>query len=172
LFLYFLIPFIFAISLDPGIRTFLTGISEDEVIKIGNNMGEKIKKLLKRKDNIKENENIPKRKKKKNELRINRKISYLVEEMHWKTINYLTRKYKTILIGDMSVKSIISKSGVLSSMTKRIASAMSLYRFRERLKYKCVVRNHEYRMVNERYTSKCCSMTWVVRVFIIAVIAI
>jgi IS605 OrfB family transposase len=77
--------------------------------------------------------------------------------MHWKSINYLTKKYNTILIGDMSVKSIIRKNGVLNSMTKRIASAMSLYKFCERLKYKCSIKNVKYKMVNERYTSKCCS---------------
>lgn len=145
------------IVLDPGVRTFLTGISENEVIKIGGNMSGKLRKLLTRKDNITSNKYIPKYIRKKNELRINRKISYLVDELHWKTINYLTNKYETILIGDMSVKSIIRKNGVLSSMTKRVASAMSLYQFHQRLAYKCNIKCREYRMINEKYTSKMCS---------------
>ena len=38
------------ISIDPGIRTFITGISENEVIKIGNNVSDRIQNYLNRID--------------------------------------------------------------------------------------------------------------------------
>ena len=49
-----------------------------------------------------------KKKKKCYELKHNKKISNLIDELHWKTINYLTHNYKTILIGNMSSKNIVS----------------------------------------------------------------
>jgi putative transposase len=88
----------------------------------------------------------------------NRKIKNLVNELHWKTIDYLTKNYKTIIIGDMSVKSIVNnKNSNLSKMTKRIAYTLSFYKFKERLKYKCLLNNCNYSEVNEKYTSKMCS---------------
>ena len=43
-------------------------------------------------------------------------------------------------------------------MTKRIALALSFYKFRERLKYKCFVKKCDYKKVKEYYTSKMCSV--------------
>ncbi len=33
----------------------------------------------------------------------------MINDMHWKTINYLTDNYKTILIGNLSTKNIVEK---------------------------------------------------------------
>jgi len=145
------------ISLDPGIRKFMTGISENEVIKVGKEVSGKLKKLIERKDKIMENKDIPNKIKKKNEFLINRKINNYVTELHWKTIDYLTKNYSIILIGDMSAKKIISKNGNLEEMTKRICQSMSFYKFRQRLEYKCISKNLTYRVIDERYTSKACS---------------
>jgi putative transposase len=137
------------ISLDPGIKTFITGLSENEIIKIGSNMQNKIKTLLIKHD---------KTKKRKIKQSCNRKIKNIVDELHWKSIKYLTDHYKIILIGDMSVKSIINnKTSVLTSITKRVASSLSFYKFRQRLEYKCHESRCHYKMVNERHTSKMCS---------------
>ena len=43
-------------------------------------------------------------------------------------------------------------------MTKRIATAMKLYSFKQRLKYKCSVNNISYGEINEQNTSKMCSV--------------
>jgi putative transposase len=78
--------------------------------------------------------------------------------MHWKTINFLTNNYKTILIGDMSSKSIINnKTSNLSKLNKQLANALSFYKFREKLQYKSSIKNNNYVKVNEYYTSKMCS---------------
>lgn len=46
--------------------------------------------------------------------------------MHWKTIKYLTKNYKTILIDDINCKSIVSnETNVLSNILH--------YEFRQRL---------------------------------------
>jgi putative transposase len=95
--------------------------------------------------------------KKKNEMMINKKISNLVNELHWKTIDYLVKNNNNILIGNMSSKSIVKKTGNLRSMTKRIAMSLRFYEFHQRLKYKCDVHKIGYGKINEWMTSKMCS---------------
>ena len=75
--------------------------------------------------------------------------------MQWKTIDYLTKNYCTVLMGNMSTHDIVLTN--LNKMTKRIAHLMKFYIFNERLKYKCVLTNTKYRYVNEKYTSKTCT---------------
>jgi IS605 OrfB family transposase len=146
------------ISLDPGIRTFMTGLSEKEVIKLGTNVSDKIKSKLRQTNTIEKNDNIPNKIKKKYEKRNNKKITNLVTEMHWKTIKYLIDNYSSILIGNMSVKGIVcNKTSKLTKMTKVIAQRMSFYTFRQRLEYKCESNRIHYKVVDERYTSKVCS---------------
>ena len=143
--------------MDPGIRTFMTGLSENEVIKIGNNCQSKIKKLLKKTDRL-EAYKVQNKKNRKQLCNTRFKLKNLISDMHWKSINFLTKNYKTILIGDLSVKGITNKkNSVLNKMTKRIGMALSFYTYKLRLKYKCYVNNCIYTEVNEKYTSKMCS---------------
>ena len=146
------------ISLDPGIRTFMCGLTNNSVVKIGNNISGKIKKQLKRLDKINKNKQIPNKIKKKNEKIINRKIKNIVDETHWKSINYLIKNYGNILIGDMSVKGIVNnKTSKLNKMLKRIAYKLKFYKYRQRLIYKCKLHNIGMRVIDEKYTSKICS---------------
>ena len=48
------------------------------------------------------NETISDKIKKKNEKMINKKISNIVSDLHWKTIKYLTDNNEVILMGNMS----------------------------------------------------------------------
>lgn len=147
------------VSLDPGIRDFMTGISANEVLKIGGNMSGKIRARLERTDEIKKNPNIPTKIKRKHEKRNNMKISHMVDEMHWKVANYLVGNYKTILIGDLSVKGITKKeTSQLPPMTKRIGYKLKFYTFRQRLEYKCQLNKVKYAVIDERFTSKMCSV--------------
>lgn len=152
------IPKYEAIGLDPGIRTFMTGYSKGHVLDIGNNLQKTITKELKEIDSINKSE-LPKKKRRIAENKRYNKINNLVDDIQWKTINHLTNNYHTILIGNMSTKGIVGnwKSNGLYKMTKRIALLMRLYVFTERLKYKCSIKDCDYGMINERYTSKICT---------------
>ena len=94
-----------------------------------------------------------------------KKINNIVDDLHWKTIKYLTNNYDNILIGNLSTKSIVSNSkrqykrtnNQLHKNTKRVAMLMSLYRFRQRLEYKCLFMKKGYALINEAYTSKTCT---------------
>jgi len=146
------------ISLDPGLRTFMTGLSEKNAIKIGNNVNKIIAKKIKRLNNIKYNKIIPVKIKKKNELIINRKIEHMIDDLHWKTIKYLTNNYNNIFLGDMNAKSIVCKTkSILSPLQKTACLRTRYYVFQQRLEYKCIATKTNYKLVNEMYTSKTCS---------------
>lgn len=138
------------ISLDPGLRTFLTGISDNEVVEIGK-MKQNNLRLWKYAKKL--GKNLTDAKKSKCWKRING----LANDLHWKTINYLTSKYENIMLGDMSTKNIIKNGGKLSDDDKRLAQGLSLFKFRERLKYKCSLRKVNLFIVDEGFTSKMCS---------------
>lgn len=147
----------YTISIDPGIRTFLTGISDNHIIKIGNNMSYKIGIYLLKNDNLKgdiKNGKIKKRYEKIN----NKKIKNLITDLQWKTINFLTSHYKTIYIGKWSTKKISNNdTSNLSGFVKRIASRLRFYEFLEKLRYKCIEKRINIIIKSEAYTSKMCS---------------
>jgi putative transposase len=147
------------IVLDPGLRTFMTGLSDNEHVKIGTNVHKIIRSKIKKLNYIKNNKYIPIKIKKKNEKIINRKIKNKINELHWKTINYLINNYNTIFLGDMSAKSIVnSNKSILSNESKVACLRTGYYEFLLRLKYKCSITSTKFKLVNECYTSKTCSL--------------
>jgi putative transposase len=146
------------ISLDPGLRIFMTGLSETNAIKLGANVNKIIGSKIRRINKIKKNDSISKKIKNKNEKMINRKITNMVDDLHWKTIKYLTNTYKKILLGDMSAKSIVNNNkSILSPIQKTACLRTRYYTFSQRLEYKCKLTKTSYSLVDEMYTSKICS---------------
>ncbi len=159
------------ISLDAGLRTYLTGMSNDRTVEIGTNLSKMIQDDLTILDNINARPEIPKKIKKKYETRINGRIERRIDELHWKTINYLTTNFDHIILGNLSTKCIVKrnekksenietedvKKKQLSKMMKRVAMKMSFYKFKERLKYKCQRHKINLQLINEYLTSKLCS---------------
>jgi transposase len=144
------------IAIDEGIRTFCTGITNDEAIKIGTNISSRIRDYLKRIDKINKIDSLTQKEQAKKTHKYYRKINNIVSELHWKTIKYLIDNYKIIVIGNLSMKNA-SQKGNLNTMTKRIGLMLSHYKFRQRLQYKCVTRKNNMEIINESYTSKVCS---------------
>jgi len=143
------------ISLDPGLRTFLTGVSNTKGVQICNNLMPKLELYLNK---------IGKTKNPKSHKRHYKKITNYVDELHWKSINYLVKNYKNILIGNMSSKSTNRNStSKLSPTVKKMLQYSSIFKFRQRLKFKCFQYNRNYIEVNESYTSKTCSMCGVIK---------
>jgi len=142
----------------------MTGVSENSLLSICNGINEHIKKRIKRLQIIKNNDKIPKKIKKKNELLINRKISNQVDDMQWKSISYLVNNYNTILLGDMSAKSIVSNyNNCLNKTQKTACLRTKYYQFQQRLEYKCKINNINYNLINEAYTSKTCSICAIIK---------
>jgi transposase len=147
------------VSLDPGVRTFMTGVTPSNMIEIGTKCSKRIRTLLKDMDRTNRKKTLKKKLKEKHSNRIRNKIKNIVNDLHWKTISHLTNNYNKVFIGDLSPKSVISKENPkLTKMTKRVLTCLSIYKFRERLEWKCDWKNVEYEMINEFYSSKTCSL--------------
>jgi IS605 OrfB family transposase len=127
--------------------------STNKCANIGNNLGNKLQKYFKQINRIKNCRRNKKKKIKKAIIGYNKKIQNVIDDLHWKSINYLIKNYGNILIG--SVK--ISTKNNLPKNVKKIAVAMSLFKFKQRLQYKCLRNNIGYTEVDEAYTSKTCT---------------
>ncbi len=146
------------IALDPGIRTFITGYSLTDIITFGDKCTEKIFSLLLTHDKLiildthtqKEKDNINEYKKK-----LRYKVQCMIDDMHWKTIKYLTSNYSIIICPRFETKNMMKK---LSKENNRKLAALSFFKFQERLKYKCKVNNRKLIVMNESYTSRTCSV--------------
>jgi len=134
------------ISLDPGVRTFVTGYTNDKhILEIGTNVYKKIKMYHKKIDKIND---------RKKSAKTERRIQNLVDDLHWKTIKYLCKNYKTVILGEICTQSILR--GKLHGMTKRVLQSLSHYKFHQRLNYKSKLNKTIYKRVREDYTSKTC----------------
>ena len=80
--------------------------------------------------------------------------SCMVDDMHWKAIKYLTSNYKIIIYPDFRTKGMMKK---LSKSNKRKIAALSFYKFKQRLIYKCKAEGCSLIIMNEAYTSRTCS---------------
>ena len=94
------------VSLDPGIRVFLTGISDDHSIEYGVNLSDIVEYKIKHIDHIQCNSSIFPDRKKKIVDRLKNNLSNLIDDFHWKITNNIVKNYKHVLIGNMSSKSI------------------------------------------------------------------
>jgi IS605 OrfB family transposase len=144
------------ISLDPGIRTFLTGYSSNGIVEIGTKIQQKIKQKIRQIDNINNNPELSKKQKDRAISKRYDLIKNMVNDVHWKTADYLTKNFKTIVIGNFSTKTIGERDDV-NDMTKRIGNMFSFYQFKEKLKYKCFKTGTNYKHIDEAFTTKCCS---------------
>jgi len=143
--------------IDAGVRTFLTGISDNHILEIGNNVKETLRPLFLKIDAI-NNSNMPNKAKKKKRNRIYKRIKNLVTDLHWKSINHLVKTYGTIVIGEWRTQSCCSKKNkTIDAMTKRIMSQLSFYKFLKKLEYKCSQYRVFLHVIPEHFTSQLCS---------------
>jgi putative transposase len=146
-----------SVAMDCGVKTFQVGYSESKIIEISPHLRETMKKYLKNIDSIEQSQLSDGKKKRATNKRY-KYIKNCINDLHWKSIKYLTDNFETIQIGNLSTKAICKKEGKLDKMTKRVAILMSLYVFKERLKYKCYLKCCKYKEINECYTSKTCTL--------------
>lgn len=149
-------------SLDPGVRKFQTLYSKEEVIHVGvkkellRRYFNKLDKLqsLRMKGDIRKS-------KKKYENRIRDKIENVVDDLHYKTINYITKKYNTIILPTFESQKLLKKMD--SRISKRMLLAYKQYQFKTRLQQKCAQRGNRLILCTEEYTSKTCGRCGVIK---------
>jgi len=150
------------ISLDPGIRTFLTGYADNHTFDLGVESNV-LSELLLKIDSIQklEKSSTSKRKAKrlrKQRLRLFRRITNLVDDLHFKTIKFLTENYSVIYLGDFRVKSMVKKkTSKLPRIVKRLMYMYSFYKFKQRLIWRAKAEGSTVLVVDESYTSMTCT---------------
>ena len=150
-----------AVAVDPGIRNFGTYFSTDGRFGwVGQRAFEIILKLNIRIDKIKSV--IAKTEDKLYKFRLRRaidrmyhKIRDLVDELHWKFINFLTKEFSIVIFPPFNVSEMVKKSGrKIRKVVVRSMMALRFYEFKERLKNKCKERHVLFIEQNEAWTSK------------------
>ena len=145
------------VSIDPGVRVPLTCMSEDDFADLGVVTKEKVEKLITKRDEAIFSDKISPSQRRTVMKKINKKIKNVVNDFHWKTCKTLTQTYQNIIIGNMSVKGIVKKGGVLKGFDRKVTLSMSLGKFRNRLKFKCQEQNKSLKIIDEFCTSQMCS---------------
>ena len=147
------------VGLDAGLRTFMTCISNEHAIQFGNKINNDISTILKRIDKNNNNNKLTEGIKSYRNKKLYKRIDNMVDEMHWKIINYLTNTYERIYIGILNMKDVVNnETSNISNMSKRVGLMMKHFQFRQRLIFKCKSKRISCIEVNERYTSKTCSV--------------
>jgi len=141
------------ISLDPGIRKFMTGYDPTgKTILIGDGEADVIiNKLL-------EIDDLESKKDDNYKFLINKiwlDIKNKVNELHWKTIRYLLDNYDIILLPKFLISGMV-RSKKIGRKTKRMLYMYSFFQFKQKLLWKASVENKKVIIVDESYTSKTC----------------
>jgi putative transposase len=143
-------------ALDPGVRTFQTVYSESSITSF------EIKKQVVKKLLLKLDELNTQRSKKSlklskiiyREQKYRRKLDNLINDIHYKTCNWLTKTYDTIHLPTFETQEIAKKSR--NKNMNRILMLMKHYKFKSRLISKCEERRRQFVSVTEEFTSKTC----------------
>lgn len=151
------------VSIDPGVRTFLTTWSPDgEVYKIGDGDSTKMYGLLLRMDKLISSVANAKGRSKWRKNRVlgslRQQIENFQRDVHYQSAKFLTSKYDDIILPVFGGKQMSSKTDRrLRTKTVRSMLGMGHYAFRQRLKDVAERRGCRVLECTEEYTSKTCS---------------
>jgi putative transposase len=150
-------------ALDPGVRTFQTLYSQQTIGEFGYNTGDKLNNLYHREDRIKAilaTNKLSSKKKfklKKRCAELRTKAKHIVEDLHWRTADTLTKIFQVILLPVFSSKRMANKQDrKLGKSSTRLLLGLSHYSFQQKLLYKAKQRGRNVILCKEHYTSKCC----------------
>lgn len=151
------------ISLDPGIRTFLSGFDTETTIEIGDKANEKMYPLLKKLDRYIGRAKTTKTKKEKHVFsmrikQLRKRIKNLQTELHKKVSTWLCKNYNHVIIPNFESKEMSKKQGrKIRTKTVRQMTVLGHKTFIEKLKTKAEEMNVKVVFVDESYTSKTCA---------------
>jgi putative transposase len=147
------------VALDPGVRTFQTYFSQKEFGTIGDGINMDIRKIN---DKIERLEALKAKSKSKTRYNLKRrclksrsKITNKVNDLHWKAVSFLTRRYKVIFLPIFKTKQMTSNSP--NKKTNREMYNLAHYKFKMRLKHKAKINGCRVIDCCESYTSKTCT---------------
>jgi putative transposase len=153
------------VALDPGVRTFMTLISENSYGYLGNDSNLQIQKLCFKLDKLiskmSKAASAQKKRFKKATGRLKYKIQHMVKELHHKTAKFLVDNFDVILLPSFESSKMVSKSRrKIRSKTVRQMLTLSHYQFKKHLEWKAWESGKvALTEINEAYTSKTVSWT-------------
>ena len=153
------------VSLDPGVRSFLTYFAEDSAGHIGKGDFGRIQRLCAHLDDLLskaklEKRRFAKRNKYKAAGRIRTKIGNLIDELHHKAAHWLVNHFDVILLPNFQTSEMAKRAGrKIRSKTARSMLTFAHYRFQQFLEWKCRQYGKALFLTNEAYTSKTVSWT-------------
>lgn len=152
------------VAIDPGVRTFLSYLSETSVGKVGEGDFSRIQRLCFYLDDLisrtSKAKSSAKRRMKKAASRIRIKIKNLIDELHHKAARFLVDNFDVILLPTFETSKMSLKSRrKIRSKTVRSMLTFSHYRFKQFLKHKAFETGKLVLDVCEAYTSKTVSWT-------------
>lgn len=146
------------VSIDPGIRTFLSIYSPNGISgEIGSNIDflEKTQRRINRiKSFISQSHGIRKKRLKIKSFKLQHKIENKRKDIHFKIANFLCKNFDTIIIGNLGITQIASTK--LNKKTKRRMYLWGHYQFKQRLQSIAKKEGKVVGLVDESYTSKTC----------------
>ncbi|KAJ3371269.1 hypothetical protein GGF31_003448 [Allomyces arbusculus] len=143
------------VALDPGLRKFMTGYSESEYFTVKRDMS----KVLKLRAKIVLLQSLRAKHKLSNKTKVAKlftRLGHLTDDLHWKTITYLTTRYTDILLPSFESQDMMR--GFRNRSNNRNFSELKFYLFKCRLVHKAEERGVRVYIVNEAYTSKTCTV--------------
>ena len=153
------------VSVDPGIRSFVSFYSTDCCGKIGLQNFGRILSLGRHLDNLISRRTVCKNKRsrhnmRKAERRLRCKIRDLVDELHHKTAKFLLDNFEVIIIPPFETSQMVPKyKRKIGKKSVRAMMSFAHYRFQEYLKFKAKSLGKVVLNQNEAYTSKTASWT-------------
>ena len=166
------------VSLDPGVRTFMTTYSPDGTsYKLGDQASSRIYRLMLADDKLSgliqtgkrlSDGSLMSQRERRNlryaRVRLADKINGLVTEMHWKVANFLLSRYDEIVIppfetAKMSMRYEASRQRrrKIGKKTTRQMTRLRHFQFRQRLLYLAGRQGVPVHVMTEEYTSKTCT---------------
>ena len=144
-------------GVDPGVRTFATSYSystkdNKTIIREYEHRVDLLTKLNNKMEKMKERK---KRIKKKHYNKIEKKKKYIVDSLHWDTINHLLLNNDLVFYGD--IKSQAITKGNKNKTLNQDFNDLKFYIFKTRLKYKAETLAKQAIILNESFTTKTCS---------------
>jgi len=82
--------------------------------------------------------------------------AHLMDDCHWKSINYLLDNYDVVLFGDIKSHGIVNRPNSNKYINQEF-NDVKFYQFKQRLSHKAKLRNKIVVLVNEGHTTKTCT---------------
>ena len=145
-------------ALDPGVRKFQTVYSQEAVTKVSVRR-DLVRKLQVRMDllqSLRDRGVITKGRWRRGRIRVQRRLTNLIDDLHWRTIDFLSRNYDTVIIPRFESQEMSMKNR--NSTCNRNLLQLKHFRFRQRLNDKFeLLQGTRVIECTEEYTSKTCT---------------